>query len=71
MDRISAALTGPARTLVSHLLDRPHRVDLSMELLDKWYVGPEALLAYTIALIRDMRPLIRGNVEICRSSTGM
>ena len=61
MDRISAALTGPARALVGHLLDRPHRVDRAMELLEKRYGGPEALLAYTTALVRDMRPLIRGN----------
>ena len=59
MERLSASLQGPARRLVAHLLERPHKVDKLMDLLEERYGVPEALLAYTSALVRDMAPLWR------------
>ena len=59
MERLTASLQGPARRLVAHLLERPHKVEKLMELLEQRYGVPEALLAYTSALVRNMAPLGR------------
>ena len=47
----------PARSSVIHLLERPHKVDKIIEILERKYGSPETLLAFVSSVINNMERL--------------